>query len=487
VPLTVRPSRPAKELSAPPSLSEPEARALPRISHHRAPPSPDAFVVVHSGATQRVESNTRVKGKVQLSAEAIKALDQLVDKAITTSPAVGITVLALDKNRPVSLYQTARGVAGLGHENASLAANESRLCRVASISKSVTSLLLTAMLKKRGVSLETRLLDLDIPFARHLKSAIAKGTLKNPRAWESITLHQLCNHTSGLAYAYLDAELLAKEGRCITDAEVDAQVLEMDFFRGPGGTFRYANTDYNILARVVGGLANGSTESETLEFQKLANDALFAPLGFSGHAAYSVPRDTAFLREHLTYGFDKSRKTAPVMHEANFYSGSAGLSISIDGLRKYLEGILRLVYGTTSVAGLDKQDLMQILDPEVTFDVGLGMMAYARGMYWQTRGETISFSHLGIDPDNTAVFVVYPETGIAIAVTANCGLDLVEEMPSVVRAIADSAHDVVAKDIASRVAYVVPLDLKALASRAKKMITEAAAHAPLRRTRDVHL
>ncbi len=470
--LTVLPTQPSADVRSAPSPSAPGAQPPQSVSQNRAGPSHgDTFVLADSQAAQRVKSTAHVRSDVQLSAAALKQLDDLVNKATTKSPAVAVTVLALDKNRPIALYQAARGVAGLGDQGATLPANASRLCRVASISKSVTGLLLTAMLKKHGVSLEARLLDFDIPFVRHLKSAIANGTLKNPKAWESVTLHELCNHTSGIAYDYLDTELVAKEGRGITDAEMDALVLKKDFFSGPSGTFNYSNVNYNILARVVGALSKEGAGSETADFQKLASNALFGPLGLDDQATFNVPRDATFLRDRVTHGFDRSRKTTPVLHEANVYAGSAGLSISIEGLRKYLDGMLGLLGGTKSAAGLEQQDFMQMLNPHATFNIGLGTMAYARGMYWQSIDGKMSFGHLGIDDNHTAVFAVYPETGIAVAVTTNSGGTSGRWLPDFVRKIGDAAHGVVAKDINARVDYVIPPELKTLADKAKSLIS----------------
>jgi CubicO group peptidase (beta-lactamase class C family) len=108
--------------------------------------------------------------------------------------------------------------------------------RIASLSKQFTAACIL-LLQERG-----RLKVRD-PISRYLNDL--------PQAWQSITIHQLLTHTSGI-FNYTDSPQLAKLNRTgATPQEMIALVADNPLDFTPGSRLHYTNTGYILLGMII--------------------------------------------------------------------------------------------------------------------------------------------------------------------------------------------------------------------------------------------
>ncbi len=147
--------------------------------------------------------------------------------------------------------------------------------KVASITKAFTSVLIL-QLRDQGK------LDLNAPFKTYLSKYPGAGA-------DKITVHQLLNHTSGLANydALLTYEEAEKKGLELyqlphtTDQLLD-KLARAKIANEPGKVFDYNNFDYVILGKVIEALTGKP-------YDDVLRDRILSPLGMS---------DTGMLRHH---------------------------------------------------------------------------------------------------------------------------------------------------------------------------------------------
>ena len=191
---------------------------------------------------------------------------------------------------------------------------------IASITKAFTAVLVL-MLRDEGK------LDLEAPIARYLPEYRGAGAAK-------ITVHQLLNHTSGIANfdQVKSAEDAIRNGLPAyqtpqTSEHLLARVARSEMAHEPGSTFDYNNGDYIVLGKIVEVLSGQSYETAL-------QTRILSPLGMtqSGmmHQALIVPdlAETYFVREDL-----KALANALPVYPENWYAAGAMYSTTADLMR----------------------------------------------------------------------------------------------------------------------------------------------------------
>lgn len=145
--------------------------------------------------------------------------------------------------------------------------------QLASVSKQFTAAAVL-LLVDRGI------VSPDDPVARWLPDC--------PFSWESITVHQLLCHSSGLGHWEDYPEIRLNEWRAPADVLAAFQ-QRAPYFR-PGTAFRYSSPGYVVLAHVVERASNQ-------RYTTFLHEALFAPLGLSRTFAGSAQN-----RSHVAVG-----------------------------------------------------------------------------------------------------------------------------------------------------------------------------------------
>ncbi len=226
--------------------------------------------------------------------------------------------------------------------------------RIASITKLFAATLILR-LAERGA------LDLDAPIQRYLPDYPGGGA-------DRVTIHQLLNHTSGLAQfdrvASLDQAL--REGieqyqRPQTAESLLRRCCSGALVREPGGAFDYNNADYIVLGRIIERLTGKS-------FEQVLGEEILQPLGM---------RDTGIARQGAiiprlapTYYWrgeaDGWMNDLPVYHE-NWDAAGAMYSTAPDLLL-----FARALYGGELIG---RPMLARMLTPGLD-DYGYGLWSY---------------------------------------------------------------------------------------------------------------
>ncbi|HEY0969682.1 MAG TPA: serine hydrolase domain-containing protein [Gemmatimonadales bacterium] len=160
---------------------------------------------------------------------------------------------------------------GLADREGQLPAGPDVAYRLASITKQFTAALVLQLADEGRLS---------------LGDSVGKWLPQVPPAWRGVTVAQLLNHTSGIpSYTALGPAWMQRWGE---DMEPDTIIAltfgkPMDF--EPGAKFRYDNTGYVILGRIVE-LAMGKSYEEAVQ------ERLAGPLGLEG-LSYCPSRPTA--------------------------------------------------------------------------------------------------------------------------------------------------------------------------------------------------
>ena len=217
-----------------------------------------------------------------------------------------------------------------------------RLVRVASISKLTVAIAVMRLAEQRRV-------DLDADVSRYLG-----WRLRHPGfPTRTITLRQLLSHRAGLTDAA--GYILPLDG------DLEAHLRNPDAWemrRAPGGDFRYANTNFPIIAAAMEG-ATGE------RFDRLMHRLLFQPLGieacfnWSGCSADAATRAQTLYRPSGEVARDDLRGVLPacpvtpatdgscelsryrLAHNGSAFSPQGGLRISARGLARIGQMLLR--------------------------------------------------------------------------------------------------------------------------------------------------
>jgi CubicO group peptidase (beta-lactamase class C family) len=131
--------------------------------------------------------------------------------------------------------------------------------RIASLSKQFTAACIL-QLQERGR------LKLKDPISRYLSGL--------PEAWQSITIHQLLTHTSGIPN-YTDSPEFAKLRRTgATPQEMIGLVADKPLDFKPGSQWRYSNTGYILLGMII-------ERTSGQPYSEFMRSNIFVPLGMT--------------------------------------------------------------------------------------------------------------------------------------------------------------------------------------------------------------
>jgi CubicO group peptidase (beta-lactamase class C family) len=218
-----------------------------------------------------------------------------------------------------------------------------------------------------------------------------------PKSAQSITLHQLLTHTSGL----IDYEDLMPEG---TTAQVhDAGVLKLierkdSLYFPPGTSYRYSNTGYSLLALIVERVSGKS-------FATFLQDRIFVPLGMTHTVAH---QDGVDVISNRAFGYTKRNNTW-TRHDQSATSavlGDGGIYSSVDDMLKWDAA----QYDTRL---LDDEWRRVAFTPHTPTDVP----GVSYGFGWRITGETLW--HSGETAGFRNVIVRYPGRRLTVVILTN--------------------------------------------------------------------
>lgn len=253
------------------------------------------------------------------------------------------------------------------------------LFNVASITKSVTAVGIFKLIEQEKL---------------YLTDSISKLFANSPEKLQSITIHHLLSHTSGLPQNYP----LSGISNSVEALEI---IFENDLNFEPGNGFRYSNQNYQLLALIIEHIT-GNT------YEEYIRNEVFQPLGMT---------NTKFWHEVDTSSntADLGDQISSLLGTRNWgFNGGVGLFSTVTDLSKFWSGIQNPEYLTEDSFELFFGNYYQT---SAGTQVGYGFFTYPETDWdtperW-TRG-TESFGH-------NAAISHFPEKNLTIIVTTNSG------------------------------------------------------------------
>lgn len=322
--------------------------------------------------------------------ELFPVIEEHVREEMRLNRIPGLALAVADSNG--ILYLKAFGVRDLATGEAM---TEDTPVELASVSKSLTALAVLQLA-------EGGLLDLDDPVGRHLP-LLQDG---EDRAFRDVRVRHLMDHTSGLTR---QADWLVP--CCGEPGDLDlslavSRLLSARLKTPPGSVFRYANSNYVLLAALV-------AEVTSVPFPQYMEDSVLKPLGME-RATLKASRTRALKPARF-----HERRWGRVRPSDSSFAGWYGASYvkaSAADVGRYLNALLR---GPEDPLGrLLGADVRCRDAPSFSYQVG-----------WEIRsGETSSLAicvleHQGILPGVNTALALVPDRDLGVAVLINAGID----------------------------------------------------------------
>lgn len=207
---------------------------------------------------------------------------------------------------------------GMADREVGLAASDTTLFRIASITKVFTAL---AVLQQRD---EGRL-GLDDPVSEHLPWF----KLENSDEMPDVTIRHLLTHTSGLP-----TNSAATDFNRMTSptAEVARSVLpDQRLLFAPGSSENYSNLGFAILGQILESVSGRS-------YRDYMASNVFGPLGLDRTMAHPTPELPQAIGYHLRLP-GQARRAADFLHLA-FFTPAGGMATTADDMVRFLSFLL---------------------------------------------------------------------------------------------------------------------------------------------------
>ena len=260
------------------------------------------------------------------------------------------------------------------------------LFRIGSVSKPLTAVGLMLLVEQGRV-------DLDADIHKYLPDYPDKG--------EVITTRQLAGHLAGIRH-YRGAEFLLNKP--FASVRESLKIFENDaLLSKPGEKYSYSSYGYNLLSAVMESAAKQ-------DFLIYMDEKVFRPLKMSNtmpdRASAELPERTKFYAGNILGGFD----IAPTVDNSYKWAGGGFLSTPEDlvhfGLALLKPGFLK------------RESLDTMFKSQVTSDgkpIGYGI-----GWRIQRHAGHPVILHTGSSVGGTSVLMLFPDSGVVLATTANC-------------------------------------------------------------------
>jgi CubicO group peptidase (beta-lactamase class C family) len=289
----------------------------------------------------------------------------------------GASLLVVRDGKPV-----VRRSWGLADVEAGVPATPATNYRLASVTKQFTATAILLLAQDNKLFLSDR---------------ASKWLPSLPKSAQSITLHQLLTHTSGL----VDYEDLMPENTTVQvhDADVLKLIESKDsLYFPPGTSYRYSNTGYSLLSLIVERVSGQP-------FATFLHDRIFVPLGMKHTVAHQDGIDVVSNR---AFGYTK-KNGAWTRHDQSTTSavlGDGGIYSSIDDMLEW------------DAAQYDSRLLGEewrrvAFTPHTTTDVP----DVSYGFGWRITGETLW--HSGETAGFRNVILRYPGRHLTVVILTN--------------------------------------------------------------------
>ena len=258
--------------------------------------------------------------------------------------------------------------------------------RIGSISKSFTATALVQLVEQGKI-------DLDAPVQRYVPSFPDKGVKITPRL--------LAGHLAGIRHYKGDEFLISQHYDSVLDA---LKIFENDpLVAPPGAGFHYSSYGYDLLSAVI---ESASGENFLVYMQR----HVFTPLGLVD----TTPDQNRSIIEERSRFYERERDgttdNSPYVDNSYKWAGGGFLSTS--------EDLVRFGSALLHPGFLPESSLRLLFTSQKTNsgqETGYGM-----GWFIQksASGQRI-YQHSGGSVGGTSQLIIYPDTGVVVALTTN--------------------------------------------------------------------
>ena len=306
-------------------------------------------------------------------------------------PGYAVTVVSADD----SLLEQTYGTAGAGRP-----VGPDTPFVIGSTSKSFTALAVMQQVDAGAV-------DLDGPVRRY----VPEFTMADPAA-AGITVRQLLQQTSGIAGSA--GGPILKSARDGTAEQAIAELRDSRLAGAPGESFRYANANF-VLAGLVLERASG------LPYGQYVQQRIFDPLGMRHSYASVQPARQDGLAEGHRFWFGFAAPSGPTVRSGLLAAGY--LISSVSDLGRYLSLYLNNGETPEGVRIVSRAGLQTMLAPGPEATLGPwadgARVHYAMGWFVGGPWSEPALLHPGNAPDSSAMIVLLPQRGWAVAGATN--------------------------------------------------------------------
>jgi CubicO group peptidase (beta-lactamase class C family) len=348
---------------------------------------------------QSSKGTTDIHGHASVPA-VIEATDHFVVDQLSRTSIPGAAI-ALTHNGEVV------HVRGFGHDSDGRAVTADTLFRIASLSKSFTSLAVMQLVDQERVSLDDRVTDI-LPEFRPA----------DPRAAE-ITVAEVLNQTSGFADHAFN-ELSGPQPHTLAAAV--SRLNETHLVSDPGKEWHYFNPNYEIAARIVE-VASGE------EFNGYLSEHVLVPAGMTSSVADNTDNSPVpgLAKGHVAlYG-----RQIPVGNPDTFGAGAGGVVSTASDMARWL--VVQTNEGQTSSGKqlVSAPSLMQMHTASTS-------SGYAYG--WSVRrrpGEPTRIAHTGNLSTFSSYQALLPDSGYGVALLFNSASVLTTDQTAIYTGVLD--------------------------------------------------
>jgi CubicO group peptidase (beta-lactamase class C family) len=258
--------------------------------------------------------------------------------------------------------------------------------RIGSVSKPLTAAALVRLVEQNKI-------DLDAPIQKYVPTFPDKGA--------PITIRMLAGHLAGIRHYKDHEELSAKHYNTVLDG---LQIFQNDPLVAPPGTkFSYSSYGFNLLSAAIEKACGEA-------FPRCMQDLVIAPLGLT-HTAIDQPAEIIEQRARF-YEHEEGHalENAPFVDNSYKWAGGGYLSTAED-LAHFGSAFLQPGY-------VSEKSLALLFTPQKTSDG----KATGYGMGWgigTSHGGQRIFEHSGGSVGGTSDLIVYPDSGVVIAMVCN--------------------------------------------------------------------
>lgn len=276
----------------------------------------------------------------------------------------------------------------LGSANVELnvPASARQVYEIGSISKQFTAYAILILYEEGKV-------DLTAPIGRYLPEL--------PAPWAAPTLHELMSHTSGLP-DFEDAFGYGVYRETPSDEDFQNRLLTLPIESEPGKKWKYSNTNYWLLARVVERLSG-------VRYAQFMQDRVFGPLGMKSTRA-ALPSQILMARAAGYRLVDGELQNREPM-QPNTGRGLGDIATTVEDMARWEQ--------EQRAPRLVKSETSRLARQPVTLSDG-STTKYGYGWFADDTFPTPALSHNGQTAGFVAEYLRIPDRDLAIVVFANC-------------------------------------------------------------------